>query len=368
MKAWILSLLLLSPAAIAAPASAVPAASPTLDAFVADYARQHDFSGTVLVTRDGRNAYAGSFGDANRVFGVPNTPQTRYKIASITKTFTAVLILQLRDEGRLDLERRIGDYLPDYAGEGARRVSVHQLLNHSSGLANLDTVKDAQTAIRDGLPVYQLPHTSDALLARYCAGRLSAEPGRAFDYNNCDYIVLGKIVERVTGQDYEQALRERILRPLGLADTGLLRQDRIVERLADTYFARDGSGAMTPDLPAYPENWYAAGAMYSSAQDLARFAEALYGGRLLSADSLARMLRPGLDDYGYGLWSYTMKFGERTYRVVKRPGQIMGARSQLLRVIEPRISVVILGNAGSADLDEFAAAIARRAVAQASAD
>ncbi|KRA20034.1 serine hydrolase domain-containing protein [Lysobacter sp. Root604] len=362
MKSWILSLVLLWPAASAGQAQAV---APTLDAFVADYARTHDFSGTVLVARDGKAEYLASFGLANLPFRVPNTPRTRYKIASITKTFTAVLILQLRDQGRLDLERSIAAYLPDYAGEGAHGVRLRQLLNHTSGLTNLDAVKDAQTAIRDGLPVYQLPHSSDALLSRYCAGKLVAAPGTVFDYNNCDYIVLGKIVERVTGQSYEQALRERILQPLGLADTGLLRQDRIVERLADTYFGRDGAGAMTPDLPAYPENWYAAGAMYSSAQDLATFADALYGGRLLSADSLQRMLRPGLDDYGYGLWSYEMKIGGRKLWVAKRPGQIMGARSQLLRVIEPRISVVLLSNAGSADLDEFVAEIARRAGAQA---
>lgn len=361
-KSWILSIALLWPAAAAAQ---TPAVAPAIDAFVADYARAHDFSGTVLIARDGRTEYLGSFGLADLAFRVPNTARTRYKIASITKSFTAVLILQLRDQGRLDLERRIGDYLPDYRGEGAHRVTLRQLLNHSSGLANLDTVKDAQTAIRDGLPVYQLPHSSDALLSQYCGGKLAAEPGTAFDYNNCDYIVLGKIVERVTGQTYERALRERILQPLGLADTGLLRQDRVVERLAETYFAREERGPMTPDLPAYPENWYAAGAMYSSAQDLAKFADALYDGRLLSADSLRRMLDPGLDDYGYGLWSYRMKIGGRELWVAKRPGQIMGARSQLLRVIEPRISVVILGNAGSADLDEFAAQIARRVGAQA---
>ena len=356
MKSLLLSLVLFWPLTAAV---AAPTAAPTIDAFVADYAESHDFSGTVLVARDGRTEYLRSFGLANLPFGVPNTPQTRYKIASITKTFTAVLILQLRDQGKLDLERSIDAYLPDYRGEGAHRISLHQLLNHTSGLSNLDTVKDAQTAIRDGLPVYQLPHSSDALLSQYCSGALVAEPGRAFDYNNCDYIVLGKIVERVTGQSYEQALRGRILQPLGLADTGLLRQGVVVERLADTYFQRDDLGAMAPDLPAYPENWYAAGAMYSSAQDLATFADALYGGRLIGADSLARMLRPGLDDYGYGLWSYEMRIGGRKLKVAKRPGQIMGARTQLLRVIEPRISVVILGNAGTADLDEFVAQIAR---------
>lgn len=359
MKSLILGLILCAPALAAEPAA--PAAAAGLDAYVSDYAAGHDFSGTVLVARAGRTEVLRSFGEADLGFHVANTADTRYKIASITKLFTATLVLQLRDEGKLALDRPIGDYLPDYGGEAARRSSVHQLLNHTSGLANPDAAVDAAAAIRDGLPLYQLPHSSDALLRDHCGGKLARAPGQAFDYNNCDYIVLGKLIERLTGQDYAQALQRRILQALGLRDTGVLRQDRIVERLAATYFARDGSPRMTPDLPVYAENWYAAGAMYSTARDLAAFADALYGGRLLSADSLRLLLRPGLDDYGYGLWSYEMRVGDRKRWVAKRPGQIMGARTQLLRVIEPQVTVVILGNAGSADLDEFAAQLARRA-------
>lgn len=331
--------------------------------FVDAYAKKHDFDGTILVQDQGRVRYLRSFGWANRSFKVPSTPDTKYKIASITKLFTAVLVLQLYEQGRIDLHKPIRAYLPDYPGEGADRVTVHQLLNHTSGIANFDTVKEAETAIRDGIPVYQLPHTSDQLLARFGRGKLVHPPGTVFDYDNGDYIVLGKIVERVSGVSYEHALKERILAPLHLADTGMLHQSDIVDGLASTYFYRDDLKALANDLPVYPENWYAAGGMYSNARDLLSFANALFAGRLIRPDTLARMTTPGMDDYGYGAWSYETRIGGRKTRVFKRPGQIMGAQTQLYRLIDEDLTVVILSNTGNTDLDEFVAAIGRQMAA-----
>lgn len=157
---WLLALLL--PSSLLAQAT-------TPDLFVAGYAKEHNFNGTILIQKNGAIRYARSFGLANRSFQVPNTNQTKYKIASITKLFTSVLILQLHEQGRLDLNRTIGTYLPDYAGEGSGKVTIHQLLNHTSGFANFDTVKDVETAIRSGVPVYQTPYTSDQLLAKFAA-------------------------------------------------------------------------------------------------------------------------------------------------------------------------------------------------------
>ena len=227
------------------------------DAFIAEYAKEHNFNGSILVQKGGSTTYAKSFGLANRSFQVPNTNQTRYWIASITKLFTAALILGLHEQGKVDLQKTIGTYLPDYSGEGAGKVTLHQLLNHTSGLANFDTVKDIETALKSGIPNYQTPYTSDQLLAKYCSGKLVSTPGKVFDYNNADYIILGKIVERVYGKPYEQVLRERILQPLKLESTGMLHQSDIVVGLADTYFFRDDLKALVNDLPVYPENWSA---------------------------------------------------------------------------------------------------------------
>lgn len=334
----------------------------TPDSFIASYAQEHNFNGTILIQKNGEISFARSFGLANIPFKVPNTDQTKYKIASITKLFTSVLILQLHEQGKLDLNKPIGTYLPDYPGEGADKVTLHQLLNHTSGIANIDTVKDLDTALKIGVPVYQSPATSDQLLAKCCSGKLANVPGKVFDYNNADYIVLGKVIERLYGKTYEQVLKERILQPLRMENTGMLRQGDIIDGLADTYFFRPDLKAMVNDLPMYPENWYAAGSMYSTVHDVLTFANALFGAKLLKQETLALMAKPGLDDYGYGLWAYDTKINGKSHRTVKRPGQIMGAQTQLFRFLDDDVTIIILSNTGTTDLDEFVAEIGKKVV------
>lgn len=327
---------------------------------VAALARQQDFSGTVLVAERGKILYRHSFGLADRAFGVPVAAGTRFKVASITKLFTSTLILQLHDEGKLQLEAKAEAYLPELRGLPAGAVTVHQLLNHTSGLPQWDNVGSYQEAFARGVERYQRPLAPADLVRLCCLGPLAAAPGARFDYNNADYFLLGRIVERLSGRSYEAALFERILRPLGMADTGMLHWDSIVERLAPSYFRRDDTGALIADMPVYYENWYAAAGMYSTAADLGIFAEALYGGRLLEPATLARMLKPGLDDYGYGLWSYEIVRGGRRHRVAKRPGRSMGANAVLYRLLDRGTTIVILANSNRVDLDRFAQDVADR--------
>ncbi|MBB6189096.1 serine hydrolase domain-containing protein [Rhodanobacter sp. MP7CTX1] len=340
----------------------VLAQSTALDGFIGTYAKEHHFNGSILIEQHGDIRYAKSFGLANIPFEVPNTQHTRYKIASITKLFTSVLILQLHEQGKLDLGKPIRTYLPDYAGEAGNKVSIQQLLNHTSGLPSFDGISDQATAIRDGIPVYQMPHTSDQLLTKYSSGPLISVPGKVFNYNNADYVVLGKIIEHLYGEPYEQVLKEKILRPLKMNDSGLLHQGDIINSLADTYFYRDDRKVLSNDLPAYPENWYAAGAMYSTTNDLMKFSNALFGLKLIKQATLDLLIKPGLDDYGYGLWSYDTTLKGKKHPVVKRPGAIMGAQSQFFHVLDQDITIIILGNTGATDSDAFVAEIAKRAV------
>jgi CubicO group peptidase (beta-lactamase class C family) len=330
--------------------------------FIAGYAKQHQFNGTVLIERKGEVQLVSSFGLANIAFGVPDSRDTEYKIASITKLFTSVLILQLYEQGKLDLHATIATYLPQYAGEAANKVTIHQLLNHTSGIYNMDQVKSMQQALEGGVPPYQFPYTSDQMLEKFASGKLVSAPGAAFSYNNGDYIILGKIIEHVCGKSYETVLTDNILAPLHLMHTGLLRQDMTVPRLADTYFYRDDIKRLVPDLPVYPENWYAAGALYSTVDDVRLFADALFGLKLIKRDTLEQMIKPGLDGYGYGLWAYDAEVGGKKFRVVKRPGQIMGAQAQLYHFLDQDITVVILSNTGTTDLDDFVKVIGERMV------
>ena len=343
-------------------ATLTQAQTQTLETTIRDYAREHDFNGTILIHRKGKKIYDRSFGVADRSFNVPVNNDTKFRIASITKAFTAVLILQLYEQAKLDLRATIKTYLPDYTGEGAGRVTIHNLLNHTSGIENFDTIKSYEEAVKKGMEVYQLLHTTADLLTKYCSGKLVHEVGKVFDYNNGDYIILGKIIEKITGKTYEAALKERILDPLRMTGSGMLYQRNVVRNLANTYWKIDETKPLINDLPVYIENWYSAGGMYSTSADLLKFSNALYGARLLKPETLSLMLKPGLDSYGYGLWVASAEVGGRQYKVAHRPGSIMGANVVLLRFLSEDLTIIILSNTNATDIDAFSFLIGRRLI------
>lgn len=338
-------------------ASARERAPASLSQMISAEAKARDFSGTILVERKGRTAFKRSFGLADRSFSVVARTDDRYRIASITKLFTSTIVMMLKDEGKLSLGSTVAELLPSYPGEDARRITIRTLLNHTSGIAQYDRIASLDQALHEGIPQYQLPQSADALLKRCCSGPLVHDPGATFDYNNADYIVLGRIVERIEGRPFADVLQRRILRPLGLSGTGIADQAQIIPRLTPTYFwLGEGKGWMN-DIPAYYQNWDAAGGMYSTADDLAKFSEALFDGRLLGTASLKEMLHPGLDDYGFGLWSYTFTRRGRAWSVAKRPGSIMGANAQLYRLLDKQTTIILLANTNRADLDQMVQAI-----------
>ncbi|HEY8896507.1 MAG TPA: serine hydrolase domain-containing protein [Niastella sp.] len=331
------------------------------DRFIDSFVRKNNFNGTILIEQHSKTVYRKSFGFANFTFKVPNTTDTKYKIASITKAFTSVLILQLYEQGKIDLENPITTYLPDYKGAAGNKVSVKQLLNMTSGIRNIDDGVTLESALKYGMPQYQLPHTSDEMLTNYCSDTLVSKPGTRFDYNNADYIILGKIIERITGKTYDEALKEKILKPLNMSNSGMISQEKIIDKLADTYFYRDTLNILTNDLPVYTSNWYAAGAMYSTADDIAKFSDALFRGKLLKQETLNQMFTSGLDEYGLGVWVYKdYKINHRMFTIIKRPGRIIGAQTMLFHILENNSTIIILSNTGTTSLDNFAAQIAKQ--------
>jgi len=331
----------------------------TLETTIRGYDREHNFNGTILIQHKNKRIYQRSFGIADRAFNIPVNNDTKFKIASITKVFTAVLILQLYEQGKLDLHATIKAYLPGYTGEGAERVTIHNLLNHTSGIQNFDTIKSYEEAVKNGIEVYQLPHTTADLLTKYCSGKLVHEVGKVFDYNNADYIILGKIIEKITAKTYEETLKERILDPLGMTQSGMLYQQNVVRNLANTYWKTGETKPLINDLPVYIENWYSAGGMYSTTADLLKFSNALFGYKLLKPDTLRLMLKSGLDDYGYGLWAATVDIKGKPHRIAHRPGSIMGANTVLLRFLDDDLTIIILSNTNATNIDAFSFLIGR---------
>lgn len=327
--------------------------------YIDSFAKAAGFNGVVLIQEKNKPAWQKSFGYSNLSFKIPSALDTKYKVASITKLFTSVLIMQLFEQGKLDLNASIGKYLPEYKGEAKDKVSIHQLLNHTSGISNMDTVTSFESALNNGLPPYQHPYTSTEVMDKFCSGKLVKAPGSYFDYNNADYVILGKIIEKLYDQTYDSVLQQNILRPLQLKQTGVLHQRDVLAGLADTYFYRDDLGKLVPDFPVYPENWYAAGSMYSTAADLLQFTNALFGMKLLKAASLDRMFVSGKGEYGYGVWVYEdYDIRGTMYRIIKRPGMIMGAQSMLFHIEGTGSTIILLSNTGNISLDEFAAKIA----------
>jgi CubicO group peptidase (beta-lactamase class C family) len=328
------------------------------------YARQHDFQGTVLVARDGAPIYQESFGLANRPFAVKNTPDTRYRVASITKAFTTVIVLQLVEAGKLDLKQNIKAYLPDFDGEGAETISLHDLLHHTSGLPNPDhATRTYEESLQKGLPQYETLQQPSAFVKRFCTGKLTHPVGAAFDYNNCDFIVLGEIISRVTGQSYEEILEQKILKPLHMDNSGIAHQAAIIPRLANTYFSPGPNQPWRNDLAMYStENLSAAGAMYSTAGDLLLFADALFSGRLLQRASVEEMMTPGLENYGDGVWVRQYEIAGRKRQAMERYGTSAGANVLLTVFPQDKVSIILLGNTNGIDLGQFRLAIARACI------
>ncbi len=332
-------------------------------AFIDTFAEKNNFNGTILIEQKGKITIKKSFGFANMPFEVPNTTDTKYKVASITKAFTSVLVLQLYEQGKVDLDKTINTYLPDYKGAAGHIVTVKELLNMTSGMHNMDEGMTLERALTSGIPQYQTPNTSSEMLIRFCSGTLVNQPGTVFDYNNADYIILGEIIEKVSGKTFEDNLKEKIFQPLQMVNSGLLSQAKIINKLADTYFYRDDLKMLSNDLPLYWANWYASGAMYSTVDDILKFSNALFGGKLLKQKTLDQMLTSGLDDYGYGVWVHNdFKINHKMFTVVKRPGLIMGAQAMLFHIIEDNSTIIILSNTGTTNLDDFVAKIANEII------
>jgi len=335
------------------------AAVPSLSSFVAGQIAGTDFGGSVLISSGGQIVLRTGTGVADRSFGVPCAAETVYRIASITKLMTATIVMQLVDDGRIALDQPIATYLPDYKGAGAKQVLIRQLLNHTSGIENFDKgLTSYADAAAKGIPAYQLPHTPRELMDEFASGPLVHPPGTAFDYNNGDYVILGQIIQTVEGEPYEAVLARRVLAASGMTTTGMDVGTKIIPRLAPTYY-KDDKQPLAKDMPVYGQNWYAAGGLYSTCDDLLKFSNALYGGRLISEKSLRALLSPGLDEYGFSQWVSTLDVGGRKHRFAQRPGRIMGANTLLLRMLDDDVTIIILGNTNLVDTDHLGFQIAR---------
>ena len=304
-------------------------------------------SGAVLVADAGEVVYSGAVGMANSDWDVPNTPATKFRLASITKQFTAMAVLLLVDEGKLDLDASITTYLRDYPAASGDRVTLHHLLNHTSGIPSYtDRPGFMRNEAKERMSVAEF-------VREYCSDPLDFEPGTEFRYNNSGYFLLGAILEEVTGQTYAEVLEERIFAPLGMRDSGVDDQYRVIPGRAVGY--DDILGGRRVALWLDMTTPGAAGAMYSTVGDLWKWDQALRAGTLLQGELATRMVTPGLGDYGYG-WELEERpadtggslFGEAstegTRTIEYHGGGMPGVSTLIWRVPAEERVIIVLGN------------------------
>ena len=315
--------------------------------------KYQQFNGTALVAENGKVVYKGGFGMANMEWDIPNTPDTKFRLGSITKQFTAMLTLQLVEQGKIKLDGKLSDYLPDYRKDVGEKVTVHHLLTHTSGIPSYT----GQPGFFQN--VSRNPYKVDEFVKTYASGNLEFEPGSKFAYNNSGYFLLGAIIERVTGKSYEQALKDMIFDPVGMKNTGYDHHDTLIPKRATGY-------ALTPKgyvNAAYLDMSipYAAGSMYSTVEDLYLWDQALYTDKLITAQSKELMYKPFLENYAYG-WSIVeapFKVNDQPVQMIAHGGGINGFSTTIARYPKEKNLIVILDNTGSPNLTRLSNTLAR---------
>jgi CubicO group peptidase (beta-lactamase class C family) len=301
-----------------------------MEEVVQTYVRDKTFMGSVLVARGSDVILSKGYGFANLEWDVPNTPATKFRLGSITKQFTAASILLLEERGKLRLDDPIKKHVPDVPAAWDT-ITIFNLLTHSSGIPNFTS-----------LPAYKTLKLEDTPVAKTIVAvrdkPLDFVPGEKMSYSNSGYLVLGHVIEVVGGASYERFVSDNIFAPLGMKDSGYDSNTAVIPRRAAGYVP-SASGPVNAGF-VHMSIPHAAGALYSTTEDLLRWQQGLFGGKLLSAASLAKMSLPFKDDYALGVVVRTAN----GRKVVQHGGGIDGFNTFLAYYPDTRVTVAVLAN------------------------
>ncbi len=307
------------------------------------------FSGSILVARDGEILLSKGYNFANWELKSPNSARTKYRISSITKPFTATLIMILAENGLLALDDLLCTHLPDCPGEW-QDITIQHLLNHTSGIPDYTTLLGAVENSYD-------PHSVEDLIDTFRSEALEYAPGETYQYSNSNYILLGAVIEQVSGVRYDHYLESAILDPLDIKDSGLDNSLEVLKERAAGYQIRGRALVNAPYLDM--SNAYSTGGMYSTIGDLFTFDQALYGDLLLNQENQEIMYTPqfAADGSGgsYGLgWQLSDNEGHRR---VGHHGSINGFRVFLGRYLDAGVTVILLSNIETEEIDPIIAGL-----------
>jgi CubicO group peptidase (beta-lactamase class C family) len=303
------------------------------------YYQQHKFQGTVLVAKGDSIIFEKAYGTAHMEWDIPNTIETKYRISSMTKQFTAYLTVQMIEAGKLKLDGKISDYLPNYRRDTGGKVTIHHLLNHRSGIPSISSCKEFR------FDAMYKPNVLDTLILKWCSGDLKFEPGSDRNYSNSNYMLLGVILEQVSGKPWGELLQEKILDPLNMNNTGLADERKITYGLASGYVVNSEKG-YDRERVAHYANLYAAGQLYSTTHDLWKFDRVLHDSNLLSEAMKTKMLTPDSNHYGLGRQLYVRLYPKQKDSVTTTwyGGGFEGFCSFSQSFIEDELYMVFLNN------------------------
>ena len=301
-----------------------------VEEYLAAQVEANHFMGSVLIARDGKPLFRKGFGLANVEHDVPNTAQTKFRIGSLTKQFTAAAVLLLQERGLLDVQDPIGKYVEDPPQSWAD-VRIHHLLTHTSGIPSF-------TSFPDYVETWMIPSRPQKTMLRFRDKPLDFPPGRKLSYSNSGYILLAVIIEKASGMRYEEFLRKNVFEPLAMNDSGHDTFAAVLKHRATGYIWGEAGLEHAPyhdmDLPI------GGGDLFSTVDDLLRWDQALYTDRLLSDESRKAMFTRFKKGYAYG-WGVARMFGRKIH---SHGGGINGFSAQIIRFPADNVTVIVLCN------------------------
>jgi CubicO group peptidase (beta-lactamase class C family) len=318
-----------------------------LDELITSYADSGYIHGAVLVAENAEIIYSKAFGLANMEWDIPNEVDTKFRIYSMSKQFTAMLIMQLVEANKIDLQKTISDYLPYYRRDVGGKVTVHHLLTHTHGIAEG----------YDRLPATLVTEPTEQLVMKYFSNDLDFQPGSNFRYSGLlGYILLGAIIESVTGRPYEEVLKENILDPTGMKSTAYLDYVKIIRNRASDYTEMHQD--FVHRIQAYPVHADGASGLVSTVKDLLLWDQALYSNTLLSEQYESMIFTPHVTQrvpyYGYGWYIADLDIAGKSKRIYFHTG---GGTSIIFRSVTDRQTVILLNNLRSDKLYDIGIAI-----------
>jgi CubicO group peptidase (beta-lactamase class C family) len=339
----VFALLVLSVALIAGSAWAQQAPQ-ALDRIVQASVDAKQFMGAVLVAKDGKIVLSKGYGSANLEWNIPDTPTTKFRLGSMTKQFTAAAILLLEERGKLKVEDPVKKYIAD-APAAWDKVTIYNLLTHTSGIPSFT-----------GFPEYHAmeatPMTPEKLVALFRDKPLEFQPGEKWNYSNSGYVLLGYLIEKISGQTYQNFVQQNFFTPLSMNDSGYDVNAAIIPRRAAGYTpSREGihnAGYIDMTIP------FSAGALYSTTEDLLKWEQGLLGGRVLQPTSLKKMTTPFKQDYGFGLFVEDVGGHKR----IAHDGGIEGFNTSMAYYPDDKLTVIALSNLNGKGPTELAEKLA----------